>query len=659
MLIGGIDTAEGRQQVIAELYEKFFKKVVPKTASSLGIVYTPVEIVDFINRAVNDLLDEHFDGASLSDEGVHVLDPFTGTGTFIARMIQSGLISPGRPRPQVRQRAARERDDAARLLHRRDQHRDRVPRRHRARRRHEPDSYEPFSGIVLTDTFQMIEADDSMDTVFFPRNNDRADRQKQPRHPRHRRQPALLRRAVQPERRQRQPRVPDPRRQHRAHLRQAFDSDATRTRCTTATYARSDGHRTESRLHRWWRGRLRHQRRLDRRQHRRRHPPHPRRRVPPRLHLQPSRQPTHERRTAVRKEGGKIFGSGSRNTVAITLLVRTPGDTPSGGAQIRYFETSATISSREEKLEIVARSSVDDLEWRRITPNEHADWVTQRRDRFDDFVALRDEEDAVFLVPSNGLQTARDVWVVSASSRDLRRLVRQTVKAFNDEVDQLSSSIAPRDPATAQALANRDPTKFSWNESDFKELALGRRKTVQGFVARCEYRPFFSQHLAFETDLIKRPSRTAELFPPGASNRQILCPSTGTKAPFTMWSSDAIASLHTINSDTTTVLARWRYPSAAADASLFDSTERLNNGGKVSNINPVAVEKFRDALGEDISDDDLFHYVYGVLHSADFRSQFEINLKKEAPRVPLVNDRAAFDSFVRGRIGASGAPHRL
>ena len=94
MRVGGIDTAEGRQKIIAELYEKFFKIVVPKTAASLGIVYTPVEIVDFIIRASTTCSHEHFDGASLSDEGVHILDPFTGTGTFIARLLQSGLISP-------------------------------------------------------------------------------------------------------------------------------------------------------------------------------------------------------------------------------------------------------------------------------------------------------------------------------------------------------------------------------------------------------------------------------------------------------------------------------------------------------------------------------------------------------------------------------------
>ncbi|MGO1808954.1 MAG: restriction endonuclease, partial [Micrococcaceae bacterium] len=87
----GIDNAEGKQRIITELYESFFKNAFPSTADAMGVVYTPIEIVDFILRSVNDVLQQEF-GRSISDEGVHVLDPFTGTGTFIVRLLQSGLI---------------------------------------------------------------------------------------------------------------------------------------------------------------------------------------------------------------------------------------------------------------------------------------------------------------------------------------------------------------------------------------------------------------------------------------------------------------------------------------------------------------------------------------------------------------------------------------
>src|SRR5690606_19791743 len=89
----GIDNHEGRQRVIVELYDKFFRTALPKTADALGIVYTPVEVVDFIIRSAEQALAKHL-GHSLTDEGVHIIDPFVGTGTFLVRLLQSGLIKP-------------------------------------------------------------------------------------------------------------------------------------------------------------------------------------------------------------------------------------------------------------------------------------------------------------------------------------------------------------------------------------------------------------------------------------------------------------------------------------------------------------------------------------------------------------------------------------
>ena len=89
----GIDSAQGKQKIIVELYDKFFRNAFPKMTERLGIVYTPVEVVDFIQHSVNDLLQQEF-GQTLGSKGVHIIAPFTGTGTFIRRLLQSGLISP-------------------------------------------------------------------------------------------------------------------------------------------------------------------------------------------------------------------------------------------------------------------------------------------------------------------------------------------------------------------------------------------------------------------------------------------------------------------------------------------------------------------------------------------------------------------------------------
>ena len=169
----GIDNSEGRQKVLSELYENFFVTALRKEADRLGIVYTPVEVVDFILHSANAILQDEF-GRSLNDEGVHVLDPFTGTGTFLARLLQSDLIQP---------------DDLERK-YREELHANElvllayyiaaVNIEESFRGRHGEDSgYEPFKGIVLTDTFNLNKTEK---LTLFPRewlpdNNERAERQ--------------------------------------------------------------------------------------------------------------------------------------------------------------------------------------------------------------------------------------------------------------------------------------------------------------------------------------------------------------------------------------------------------------------------------------------------------------------------------------------------
>ena len=121
--VGKIDNLEGKQTVIKNLYEKFFKRAFPLTVEKLGTVYTPVECVDFILHSVDEVLKSEF-GAALTQENVHVLDPFTGTGTFITRLLQSGLIR----REDIQARDSRQRTRVAGLLHCRCQHRERLPR---------------------------------------------------------------------------------------------------------------------------------------------------------------------------------------------------------------------------------------------------------------------------------------------------------------------------------------------------------------------------------------------------------------------------------------------------------------------------------------------------------------------------------------------------
>jgi predicted helicase len=176
----GIDNAAGKQRIIVELYDKFFKTAFPKMVEKLGIVYTPVELVDFIIHSTDALLRKEF-GRSLSDENIHILDPFTGTGTFMTRLLQSGLIRPeDLTRKYTRELHANEIVLLAYYIaavNIENAYHDATP---------DPDdgigkaNYSPFDGIVLTDTFQLGETDESekLFSAMFPQNSERVLAQK-------------------------------------------------------------------------------------------------------------------------------------------------------------------------------------------------------------------------------------------------------------------------------------------------------------------------------------------------------------------------------------------------------------------------------------------------------------------------------------------------
>ena len=176
MRVQGVNTAEGRQRLIVQLYDTFFATAFKKTVDKLGIIYTPVEIVDFILRSADEVLRNHF-GHGLTDEGVHILDGFTGTGTFIVRLLQLGLIKPeDLPRKYAHELHANESLLLAYYIaavNIETTYQDLV-----RGSLDEAAEYEPFPGLILTDTFQSWEDDDRPDLDVFPENNDRLDRLK-------------------------------------------------------------------------------------------------------------------------------------------------------------------------------------------------------------------------------------------------------------------------------------------------------------------------------------------------------------------------------------------------------------------------------------------------------------------------------------------------
>lgn len=169
-----IDNAEAKQKIIIELYDKFFRTAFPMMVERLGIVYTPTEVVDYIIHSVDAVLRKEF-GRTLSDENLHILDPFTGTGTFITRLLQSGLINPkDLERKYEKEIHANEIVLLAYYIasvNIENVYHDLQPGN--------PDAYMPYNGICLTDTFQLGETKSGEDlfSEMFAQNSRRVQEQ--------------------------------------------------------------------------------------------------------------------------------------------------------------------------------------------------------------------------------------------------------------------------------------------------------------------------------------------------------------------------------------------------------------------------------------------------------------------------------------------------
>ena len=514
----GIDNAEGKQHVVVELYERFFKVAYPKVAESLGIVYTPVQIVDFIIRSVQTLLRRDFN-ASLSDEGVHVLDPFVGTGTFITRLMQSGFID---TEDLLRKYAFNLHANEVMLL-----------AYYIAAVNIEmayaeiSGEYQPFEGIVLTDTFQTSEVSDQKDTTFFPRNNDRIQRQlgldirviiSNPPWSRgqgdyeddnaNQAYPTLDGKIAQSYIAQSE---------SKGLKNPLYDSSVRATRWASDRIHTGDGGIIgfvtnsgflEAKSFDGFRkvlGKEFHE-----------------------IYVYDLRGNQRTSGETSQREGGKVFGSGSRAGVAVLLLVRRP-ESITGPAAIHYHDIGDYLT-REQKLETVSSVQFDDIEWIQITPNDQADWLNQRSDHFLKLrpVAVIQSEDSIpssaplFQQSSLGAVTSRDTWIFNSSSEKLKKLVEEQVSYYNEQVERLKRG--------ADALT-RDAEKFKWDGSAEQRARRGLRTEVQpeGF-RRAIYRPFFRQHFYMDRVLNNSVYQLPRIFPSPESHTPTIMVERGLRA---------------------------------------------------------------------------------------------------------------------------------
>jgi predicted helicase len=668
--VRGIDNAASKQTIIKDLYEKFFKIAFPKAADALGIVYTPIEIVDFILRSVDDLLREEF-GVSLSTKGVHVLDPFTGTGTFIVRLLQSGLI---RPEDLARKYASELHANEIMLLayyvaaiNIESTFQDLMAG--------DTGTYAPFEGIVLTDTFQMHEHDDTLDLArVFAKNSDRAEHQK-----------GLDIRVI----------VGNPPysvgqdsgNDNNQNLRYpTLDKSIERTFAarSTATSKRTL-YNSYIRAIRWAADRVGDQgvigfvtgggfltdNSAD----------GLRKALVEEFATIYVYNLRGNQRTAgeeSRREGGKIFGAGSRNTVAITFLMKKPGHTRP--TTVKYRDIGEYLT-REQKLAVIDQTTLTSIEWTEITPNDAGDWDNQRSADFTKFQPIGGKAESgnqLFDVPSTGLITNRDAWVYGFSLYKVLENVQRTAAAYNTQLHAFNAFVAQSAMTDRRSAASdfvdSDPTKVSWSRGLRASLAKGASITVEARKIRiASHRPFTRQRLYLDRTLNEVVSQIPVLFPTAACpNVALVMMGPRIEARFATLAVTDIPDLSYFTYGAQ-VFARWTYQpldglepeTTASSLDLFgaasiDETgpgasagdDEVIVGGyrRVDNITDAALAKYRewysDSLPSDVTaaKDCIFAFVYGLLHSPDYRERFAADLKRTLPRIPQIEsaDFAAF-----------------
>lgn len=355
-----------------------------------------------------------------------------------------------------------------------------------------------------------------------------------------------------------------------------------------------------------------------------------------------------------RKEGGKVFGSGSRNTVAIFIGVRNPAHT--WPCEVFYRDIGDYLT-REEKLAIVATGDLETVDWQPITPNQHGDWVNQRSDDFATSPAISDRDGtlAVFANYSRGLATGRDAWCYNFRHAALTANVERMLAFYNQQVDDYATWLEQKQLIDRKANVDRfidtDPAKISWNASAKQNLARGTKLTFSSdSLVTGMYRPFQKQIAYFDRQLNERRYQLPSMFPtPHHENVGFYVVGTGSDKPFSTLMTNRIPDLSFWGSGSGQFFPRWTYEKADTEGTLDlgTGTGEIDEHGyrRVDNITDEILALYRDAIGDQVTKDHIFLYVYGLLHDPAYRQTYAADLKKMLPHIPTPETRERFEQL--------------
>ena len=605
--VSGLDSHDARQPIISELYGRFFKIAFPKMADRLGVVYTPPEIVDFILRSVDHALRENF-GRGLTDENVNVIDPFTGAGTFITRMMSPELG----------------------LIHDKD-----IGRKYHSELfaneilllayyiaavncesmyGQRSGRFEQFNGISLTDTFNTGSIDEHVgDMMASPKR--RIKRQRS----------ANITVVIgnppysggQKSANEDNKNISHPELEARVKNTYIKRAPKGNTRSLYNSYVKAI---------RWASDRIGDSGVIG--------------------FVSPSswisgiseagiRACLQEEFTDIwcfdlggdvkstnwREAGAKPFGGGSTVGVAITILIKNPQKTEHmvQYKKIKLIQKTEDLHKEIENINSIAGTP----DWEIIPDNPHHDWVNRRDESDDEFrnhMPMGSKEanriktgSIMFRSHSRGLATSRDDWVYNSSKTKIVNNMKRHIDYCNTQ--DLDNFVIDAKQAKKNSSMIERMKKLSG------KIHFNRRK-----IRTALYRPFFKQYLYCEYVFVHEPTILTPFFPSGdIKNPTIIVPDK-IKGGFSAFIANMTPDLEVVH-----------------HGQCFSLYTYDKSGGQHDNITEHAVKTFRQYYKDNtITRSDIFYYTYGLLHHPGYRNKYQASLVRGLPHIPMAPNFKAF-----------------
>ena len=615
-----------KQHFLNTVYEQFFQGFSVKVADTHGIVYTPQPIVDFMVKSVAAILEREF-GRSLADEGVHIIDPFVGTGNFIVRMMREI------PRTALARKYKGELHCNEVML---------LPYYIASMNiEHEyfdaTGVYEPFEGICLVDTFDL--AEDRQLPLFAPENTQRVESQKETPmfvvignppynvgqvnendNNKNRKYPTMDRRVqetyVKDSKATNKNKLSDP---YVKAFRWASDrigEEGVVALVTSNSFLNGlafDGVRKHleqdfSKIYH--------------------------------IDLKGNARTAGERR---RQEGGNIFDDQIRVGVGISFFIRK-AKAKSEGAEVWIYSIDDYLKARGKQELLNKFGDYTDVPAKKAAIDAKHTWLTEKHHaEFDTFIALGSKEakaakgeaaDVIFARYSNGVKTNRDAWVYNFDRNALAGNMSRMIDTYNDQVFKWERQ--GNRGVDVDDFVVPDEKEIGWSSGLKQDLKRGKiAEFSHENVRRSLFRPFTKSSLYFNRMMNERVYVFPSIFPTPETeteNRVIVVSDHGFRAGFSILATDMIPDVHAL---------------AASDAfQCFPFYAYDEDGGnRRENVTDWALAQFRAHYHDDtISKWDIFHYVYGLLHHPGYRERYQANLKRELPRIPFAPDFRAFSS---------------